>query len=55
MRTKVPRRISVEKEAEKAIGAFANPAVKSGSGDAPAYTPDEKRELNRLIEQQNAQ
>jgi membrane protein required for colicin V production len=55
-RSKGSGRITVEREAERAIGAFTNPAAKPGAGDAPpAYTPEEKRDLNRLIEQQNAQ
>ncbi len=48
--------INVEKEAERAIGAFTNPASnpKPTGDDQPAYTPNEQRDFNRLIEQQNA-
>jgi membrane protein required for colicin V production len=49
--------MSVEREAEKAIGAFTNPASgPPARGDSPpVYSPDEQRDLNRLIQQQNAQ
>lgn len=53
-RGKTEGRITVEREAEQAISAFTNPGTKPAA-EAPAYTPDEKRDLNRLIEQQNAQ
>jgi len=54
-RGKSARRTTVEREAEQAISAFTNPLPKQPGNEAPAYTPDEKRDLNRLIEQQNAQ
>jgi membrane protein required for colicin V production len=49
--------IAVEKEAEKAISAFTNPAAGSPAhgDDPPVYSPSEQRDLNRLIQQQNAQ
>jgi membrane protein required for colicin V production len=49
--------IGVEKEAEKAISAFTNPAPSApAQNDAPpVYSPGEQRDLNRLIQQQNAQ
>ncbi len=49
--------IAVEKEAEKAIGAFTNPMPRPpASGDnPPIYSPNEQRDLNRLIQQQNGQ
>lgn len=49
--------MAVEKEAEKAISAFTNPAPapSAPNGQPPAYTPSEQRDLNRLIQQQNAQ
>jgi membrane protein required for colicin V production len=57
-RGKASGRITVEREAEQAIGAFSNPNAGNPNAktvnDAPAYTPDQKRDLNRLIEQQNA-
>jgi len=48
---------SAEKEAERAIGAFRNPSNANPAppaNAAPVYTPDEQRDLNRLIQQQNA-
>lgn len=47
---------AVEKEAEKAIGAFTNPAPNptASANDAPVYSPSEQRDLNRLIQQQNS-
>ena len=47
---------TVEKEAEKAISAFTNPtpSTPSAAGNPPLYTPNEQRDLNRLIQQQNA-
>ena len=47
---------SAEKEAESAIKAFSRPGGASApaSNPAPAYTPAEQRDLNRLIQQQNA-
>jgi membrane protein required for colicin V production len=53
-RGKTQGRITVEREAEQAISAFTNPGTKPAA-EAPAYTPEEKRDLNRLIEQQSAQ
>ena len=49
--------MAVEKEAEKAISAFTNPAANPPAhGDSPpVYSPGEQRDLNRLIQQQNAQ
>lgn len=49
--------MAVEKEAEKAISAFTNPAPSPPAhGDTPpVYSPGEQRDLNRLIQQQNAQ
>jgi membrane protein required for colicin V production len=52
---------SAEREAERAISAFARPSPgNSAPGNsapaataAPRYTPDEQRDLNRLIQQQN--
>lgn len=52
-RGKSSGRNSVEREAEQAIGAFTKPSPKPGADSAPAYTPDEKRDLNRLIQQQS--
>ena len=48
---------TVENEAEKAISAFTNPAPSAPAHgeDPPLYTPNEQRDLNRLIQQQNAQ
>jgi membrane protein required for colicin V production len=58
-RSKLPGRAaaSVEREAQRAIGAFTNPlpSAASSASDPPAYTPGEQRDLNRLIQQQNAQ
>lgn len=47
---------AVEKEAERAISAFTNPASSSAASanNPPVYTPSEQRDLNRLIQQQNA-
>jgi membrane protein required for colicin V production len=45
---------SAEKEAESVINAFRNPAANAPPPPKPAYTPDEQRELNRLIQQQNS-
>lgn len=57
-RAKLPGRAaaSVEKEAQRAIGAFTTPlpSPASTANDPPAYTPGEQRDLNRLIQQQNA-
>lgn len=57
-RSKLPGRAaaSVEREAERAIGAFTNPlpSAASSASNPPAYTPGEQRDLNRLIQQQNA-
>lgn len=46
----------VQNEAEKAIGAFINPAPGQGprANDPPVYSPGEQRDLNRLIQQQNS-
>jgi membrane protein required for colicin V production len=46
---------AAEKEAESAIRAFSRPggASATASSPAPAYTPAEQRDLNRLIQQQN--
>ena len=45
---------SAEKEAESAINAFRNPSSNAvpPANAAPVYTPDEQRDLNRLIQQQ---
>jgi len=45
---------AAEKDAERAIDAFgrSNPAPPANA--APVYTPGEQRDLNRLIQQQNA-
>jgi membrane protein required for colicin V production len=41
------------REAAGAMGALSNPrSPTAGPGKRPAYTPDDKRDLNRLIEQQ---
>jgi membrane protein required for colicin V production len=47
---------AAEKEAESAINAFRNPSSNAvpPANAAPTYTPDEQRDLNRLIQQQNA-
>jgi membrane protein required for colicin V production len=45
----------IETEADKAMRAFTNPAPAPAAPDSPpAYSPEEKRDLNRLIEQQNS-
>jgi membrane protein required for colicin V production len=47
---------SAEAEAESAIKAFSHPSSPAPAANAaPVYTPDEQRDLNRLIQQQNAQ
>jgi len=47
---------SAEAEAEDAIRAFSRPANPAPPANAaPVYTPDEQRDLNRLIQQQNSQ
>jgi membrane protein required for colicin V production len=48
-------RRAVETEADKAMRAFTKPAAPKpeAASAAPAYTPDEQRDLNRLIEQQS--
>lgn len=45
----------IETEAEKAMRAFTNPAPGPAAApdSPPAYSPDEKRDLDRLIQQQN--
>ncbi|HLI20826.1 MAG TPA: CvpA family protein [Stellaceae bacterium] len=45
---------SSESEAERAINAFRNPSANPApqANAAPVYTPDEQRDLNRLIQQQ---
>jgi membrane protein required for colicin V production len=52
-----PGPATVEKEAEKAISAFTNPASSPAPHpvDEPLYTPGEQRDLNRLIQQQNSE
>lgn len=45
---------STEREAERAIAAFSRPAPDPAAKAPPVYTPSEQRDLNRLIEQQNA-
>jgi membrane protein required for colicin V production len=47
---------SAEKEAESAIRAFTRPSANptSPANATPVYTPDEQRDLNRLIQQQNS-
>jgi membrane protein required for colicin V production len=48
---------SAEREAESAINAFSRPSNANPSppaNAAPVYTPDEQRDLNRLIQQQNS-
>ena len=45
---------SAEKDAQGAINAFRNPAPSAvPPRQAAVYTPDEQRDLNRLIQQQN--
>ena len=48
---------AAESEAESAINAFSRPSANPAppANAAPAYTPDEQRDLNRLIQQQNSQ
>jgi membrane protein required for colicin V production len=48
---------SVEREAERAISAFTNPnrSIPLQADSPTVYTPNEQRDLNRLIEQQNSQ
>jgi len=54
--SKTSARSTVEREAERAIGAFTKPAAPSPPASAaPAYSSGEQRELNRLIEMQNSQ
>ena len=45
----------IETEAEKAMRAFTNPQPPPATpaNAPPAYSPDEKRDLDRLIQQQN--
>jgi len=47
---------SAEKDAERAINAFRNPSSNTvpPANAAPVYTPEEQRDLNRLIQQQNS-
>lgn len=48
---------SAEKDAERAINAFRNPSNANPAppaNAAPVYTPEEQRDLNRLIQQQNS-
>jgi membrane protein required for colicin V production len=45
---------SAENEAERVINAFRNPASNAVPPPKPAYTPEEQRDLNRLIQQQNS-
>lgn len=48
---------SSEAEAERAINAFRNPSSANPAPPAnasPVYTPEEQRDLNRLIQQQNS-
>ncbi|HEY1503379.1 MAG TPA: CvpA family protein [Stellaceae bacterium] len=45
---------AAEKEAESVINAFRNPSPNAAPPTKPAYTPEEQRELNRLIQQQNS-
>jgi len=45
----------IETEADKAMRAFINPApAPAAPGSPPAYSPEEKRDLDRLIQQQNS-
>lgn len=46
---------SVESDAERAMRAFTNPAPAPTApvSDPPAYSPDQQRDLNRLIQQQS--
>lgn len=46
---------TAEKDAERAINAFRNPSNNAvpPANAAPVYTPEEQRDLNRLIQQQN--
>jgi membrane protein required for colicin V production len=45
-----------EREADRAIGAFSAPQRATQSqATAPNYTPEQQRDLNRLIQQQNGQ
>lgn len=45
---------SAEKEAQSVINAFRNPAPSPVPPAKPVYTPEEQRDLNRLILQQNS-
>jgi hypothetical protein len=46
---------AAEKEAQSVINAFRNPAPSPVPPEKPpVYTPEAQRELNRLIQQQNA-
>ncbi len=55
VRTATPANNS-EREAETAIRAFTRPAPNPApaANNGPVYTPDEQRDLNRLIQQQNS-
>jgi membrane protein required for colicin V production len=48
---------SAERDAESAIKAFSRPSANPAppANAAPVYTPDEQRDLNRLIQQQNSE
>ncbi|HEV8014279.1 MAG TPA: CvpA family protein [Stellaceae bacterium] len=48
---------TAERDAESAINAFRNPSANPAppANAAPVYTPNEQRDLNRLIQQQNSQ
>jgi membrane protein required for colicin V production len=41
-----------DQEVERAIRAYRTPGPHTVAGDGPVYTPDEQRDLNRLIQQQ---
>ncbi len=47
---------AADKDVESAIHAFSSPSANPAppANAAPTYTPDEQRDLNRLIQQQNA-
>jgi membrane protein required for colicin V production len=43
---------STNQEVERAIGAYRTPAPRAAAGETPVYTPDEQRDMNRLLQQQ---
>jgi membrane protein required for colicin V production len=46
--------VNAAEEAQSMINSFRNPGSNTVPAPKPAYTPDEQRELNRLIQQQNS-